>query len=360
MPEDRKLTIHDLARSAGVSIATVSRALNGAPEVGADTRRRIVQLAAELDYAPSAAARMLVTRRSRVFGVALGNDAGGPPGLQHPFFQDVLVGLQDEAGARGYDLLLFADRTASAGGATLLNRCRHHGVDGVVVIALDLSGPDRDTPALPGFPCVAIDEDVETTHTAQISSDNVGGAALATRYLYDLGHRRIAMITGPGCTKAGRERLLGYRRVIERLGLAYRDDYVRNGDFTTAGAAGAMGELLTLPEPPTAVFASSDLMAAGAIQRAHELGVHVPGDVSVIGFDDLQLCSITQPPLSTIRQDKHGLGVASARALIDMLADPAMEPPVITLPVSLVQRASTAPPPEPEHPRFNVNRGRKT
>jgi LacI family transcriptional regulator len=348
-----------------VSIATVSRALNGADEVGEETRQRIVQLAAELDYAPSAAARTLVTRRSHVFGVALGNDAGGPPGLQHPFFQDVLVGLQDEAGAQGFDLLLFArDRTASSSAPTLLNRCRHHGVDGVVLIALDLSGPEIDTAPLPGIPCVAIDEDVQSAQTAQISSDNIGGAALATRHLHELGHRRIAMITGPERTKAGRERLAGYRQELERVGVPLRPEYVQHGHFFSEGGAEAMSALLGLSEPPTGVFASSDLMAAGALQRALELGARVPEDVSIIGFDDLQLTSLTQPTLSTVRQDKHGIGAAAARALSNMLKHPDAEPPVITLPVSLVRRESTGQPPasrpRPRQQRRSSTRERET
>jgi LacI family transcriptional regulator len=335
------VTINDVAEICGVSIATVSRALNGSPEVGEETRRRILRLVAELDYTPSAAARTLVTRRSNLFGVVL--DTGyDRPGLQHPFFQDVLVGLRDEASDLGFDLLLFArDRTATDLNASIMRRCRHHGVDGVVVIALDIADHNVASVSLAGIPFVALDVDVESGRAARIASDNAAGAALAVSHLHELGHTRIGMLTAPVETKPGRERLDGFNQEMAARGLGYPAEYVLSGDFSYASGVRAAGELLALPEPPTAIFASTDIMAAGVIRGMLDAGARVPDDLAVVGFDDLPLASMTEPSLTTVRQDGRGLGVAAAQALDGMLRDAEAPPPAIRMPVELIVRRSS-------------------
>lgn len=345
-------TIHDLAQRCGVSIATVSRALNGQPGVGDATRKRILELANEVDYRPSAAARTLVTRRSQILGVVLDTGAGHPS-LQHPFFQHVLVGFQSEAHAQSFDLLLFArDRTSTGAQTRLLNRCRQHRIDGIAVIALDLTDPGEEALAMPGIPCVALDIDVDPGTTAVVSSDNAGGAALATRHLHELGRRRIAMIAGNRDSKPGRERLQGYLDELARLGVPRRDELIRGGDFYSESGGAEMAALLALPEPPDAVFAATDLMAAGALQAARAAGVRVPEEIAIVGFDGLKLTSLTHPRITTVRQDKRGLGVVAARTLLQMLADPSAPPPAVRLPVQLVVRESSAgaaaPPPSEE------------
>jgi LacI family transcriptional regulator len=193
------------------------------------------------------------------------------------------------------------------------------------------------------IPCVAVDVDLVGRRAGYVMSDNVAGAREAVRHLHALGHERIAIIAGPPATRPGADRLLGYRAELEHLGLPYRDEYVEEGDFYPDSGYAAMGALLDLPEPPTAVFAASDLMAAGAARAAQERCVTVPGDVSLIGFDDIQLAALMQPSLTTIRQDKAGLGNAAADALTRMV-DVDAAPAVVTLPVELVIRASTGPP----------------
>jgi LacI family transcriptional regulator len=174
-----------------------------------------------------------------------------------------------------------------------------------------------------------------------VVSDNARGAAFALEHLYDVGHDRIATITGPTETRVGMDRFVGYREALERLGLPYRDEYVREGDFYFDSGTTAMKELLSLPEPPTAVFAASDLMAAGAIRAIEQAGLSVPEDIAVVGFDDIQLAAMMQPALTTIRQDKLGLGAAAGEALIRMIELDGAPPPGITLPVELVVRASS-------------------
>ena len=175
-------------------------------------------------------------------------------------------------------------------------------------------------------------------------SDNEGGAITAVRHLHELGHRRIATITGMIDSRPGADRLRGYRQAIQELGLAYRDDYVVYGDFYAESGREATERLLRLAEPPTAIFAASDLMAIGAIRAAAEVGLRVPEDLSIVGFDDIQLSPHVNPPLTTMRQDKLGLGFAAGDALVARIAGAPDRPPLRTLAVELVVRGSTAPP----------------
>ena len=336
-------TIQELAAKTGVSVATVSRALNGSPEVSAATRKRILELARDLDYTPSAAARTLVSRRSHVVGVIL-ETGPGHPDLLHPFFQQVLVGLKHGAGALGYDLLLFAsDEPGNGfGGAhSYLRRAGHHGVDGAVVMGVDPGDQELSKLAGSGLPCIGIDVDLGGIRTGFVMSENREGAASAVRHLHDLGHTRIATISGPRSTPPGADRLAGYLEELERLGLPARDDYVLEGDFYDETGHAATRRLLELAEPPTAVFAASDLMAAGALRAAHELGVAVPGDLAIVGFDDIALAALIQPSLTTVRQNMQAIGEAAAKALGRMIEEPTSTPDRLYVPTELVARASS-------------------
>src|SRR3712207_2671075 len=208
-------TIHELAKRSGVSVATVSRALNGYPDVRDETRKRVLEVARELDYMPSAAARSLVTKRSQVIGVLLDTGAGHPD-IHHPFFQDVLVGLKHGVGAGGFDLLLFATDLPGNGFETpsVLRRAKHHRVDGVVLMGVDPHDPEVQKLVRSKIACVAVDADLVGPRTGYVMSDNVEGARLAVRHLYELGHRRIATIAGPTETRPGVDRLLGFRQEL--------------------------------------------------------------------------------------------------------------------------------------------------
>jgi LacI family transcriptional regulator len=341
-----RTTIAELARASGVSVGTVSRALNGYADVRPETRERIERLARELDYTPRAAARSLVTQRSHVIGVVL--DTGeGHPDLQHPFFHEVLVGLKNQIGADGFDLLLFASERPGNGFGphSYLKRCLHHNVDGVVLMGVDPEDPDVQRVARSELPAVGVDVELAGPSTTYTISDNVRGAQLAVRRFHELGHRRIATITGLLETRPGMDRLRGYRQAVQAHGLAYRDEYVAYGDFYTESGRSAMAKLLALPEPPTAVFAASDMMALGAIRAAAEAGLSVPADLSVIGFDDIQLADHMNPPLTTLRQDKAGLGRAAGAALVRMIRDEdGTAVGTAVLPVELIERGSSAAP----------------
>ncbi|MEA2243180.1 MAG: LacI family transcriptional regulator [Solirubrobacteraceae bacterium] len=342
---EERVTIRELARRSGVSVGTVSRALNGYTDVRPETRERIMRLASELDYTPAAAARSLVTQRSHVIGVFL-ETGEGHPDLQHPFFHEVLGGLKQSVGAQGFDLLLFASERPGNGYGphSYLKRTRHHAVDGVALIGLDPEDQEVRRLVRAEVPCVGIDMDLEGPNTEVVMSDNVSGAEAAVRHLHGLGHRRIATITGMLESRPGIDRLRGYRAAAQALGLAYRDEYVAYGDFYAESGREATERLLALSDPPTAIFAAADLMAIGAIRAAAEVGLRVPEDLSVVGFDDIQLAPHVNPPLTTLRQDKLGLGGAAGDALVARIAGDAGRPSLRQLPVELVVRGSTAPP----------------
>jgi LacI family transcriptional regulator, galactose operon repressor len=340
---EQRVTIRQLAKLSGVSIGTVSRALNGYADVRPETRERIMRLARELDYTPAAAARSLKTQRSHVIGVFL-ETGEGHPDLQHPFFHEVLVGLKNTIGSGGFDLLLFASEHPGNGYGThsYLMRCHHHSVEGAVLMGLDADDPEVRRLVRSDLPTVGVDVELEGPATTSVMSDNVDGGQRAVRYFHSIGHRRIATITGLLDKRPGIDRLRGYRQALQACGLAYRDEYVAYGDFYVESGRRAMAELLALDEPPTAVFAASDMMALGAIRAAGDAGLSVPAEVSVIGFDDIQLADHMNPPLTTVRQDKAGLGAAAGSALVRLIED-RHQPETTVLPIELVRRGSTRP-----------------
>jgi LacI family transcriptional regulator len=335
--------IQDIAAQIGVSVATVSRALNGSPEVSEATRERVLQLARELDYTPSAAARTLVRRRSNVVGVIL-ETGPGHPDLLHPFFQEVLVGLQHGAGEHGYDLLLFAGDAPGngfGGSHSYARRAEHHGIGGVVVMGFDGEHPEMRKLIEADVPCMAVDSDLGGPRCGLVASDNREAAAEAVRHLHGLGRRRIATITGALETRPAAERLAGYRDAIEEVALEAREDYVAEGDYYADSGYESALRLLALAEPPNAIFAASDMMAAGVLQAAHECGVRVPEELAVVGFDDIAVAALLQPPLTTVRQAKEKLGRAAAEGLIQMIEDPGAPPPRVQVPARLIVRASS-------------------
>jgi LacI family transcriptional regulator len=338
--------IREVAKQSGVSVSTVSRVFNEYADVSPSTRERVLAVARKLDYAPSAAARTLVKRQSQLIGVVLFTGYEHPD-IHHPFFQEVLVGLKHGIGELGYDLLLFAtEQPGSNQGRphSYLRRARQHGVDGIVVMGVDRDDPEVEKLVRSPVPVIAVDLDVSGDHTSYVASDNIGGARLAVRHLHGLGHTRIATIAGPADTKPGADRILGYRAEMNALGLEIHPGYVAEGDFYAESAERLMQSLLRRRTPPTAVFAAADMMAVGAIQAIQAAGLSVPGDVAIVGFDDIRLAELLSPPLTTIRQDMVGIGLAAGRALVEQIENPDSTPPVLTLPVELVVRASCGSP----------------
>ncbi|WP_055105747.1 LacI family DNA-binding transcriptional regulator [Paenibacillus ihumii] len=331
-------TIYDIAKLTGFSPTTVSKVFNGYSDVSEKTRRKILEAAQQLDYVPNAHARSLTTKRSWTIGV-LFNDSSGA-GILHPYFGGVIEGFKKVATSKGYDLMFI---TKDIGGkpSGYLEHCKIRGVDGIVVIGPDYSDPYFHELIEADIPCILLDS--ESEHVSTIYSDNILGSELAVDYLYSLGHRSIAHIGG-GHSFAGVQRVQGFIEAMQRRGLSVKPEFIVQGsyNFTVENGYKAMEQLLELKDRPTAVFAAGDNLAVGAMIAMREHGISVPEDISIIGFDDIEMAKYLTPALTTIRQNTYGLGSRAANMLIYSI-EGHKELQRDMLPVELVVRDSCRP-----------------
>ena len=332
------VTIKDVAKRAGVSVATVSRVLNASGPASPEAARRIREAAAELRYVPHGGARSLITARSQTLGVLL-------PDLYGEFFSEVIRGVDQTAQQHGYHLLL----SGSHNGKTEIEaamRAMRGRTDGLIAMSphLDAQALFENLPASVAVVLLSCEEREGEHHV--ISIDNARGAADMVRHLVDLGHRRIAIIRGAAGNYDAAERLSGYRQALEDAGCMADPSLQVQGDFTEASGHRAARTLLALPDPPTAIFCANDSMAIGALSALHELGIRVPGDVTVVGFDDIPLARYMNPPLSSVHVPIFEMGERAARRLIAALAgEKSLPPRHERLPTRLVIRASCGHPP---------------
>lgn len=323
--------ISDVARIAGVSTATVSRAISSPDRVSVETRAAVQAAIDSTGYRLNHAARNL--RRRRTGGiVAL------VPNLANPFFSQILSGIASVLGPAGYNLLV-AD-TETAGADSLLDYAEPSRADGLIVLDGRLSAD-----ALRGrVPLVEACEWVPGLAAPRIRIDNLAAAELAIGHLYDLGHRRIGHVTGPRGNVLTESRLTGARAALAARRLALTDEATYSGDFSIESGQAVADVWLGQPAAsrPTALFFASDAMACGFIGEVQHRGLSVPSDVSVVGFDDIELVAHISPPLTTIRQPRTDIGRRAAeRLLAKIVGDPVDEDTI--LPVELVVRASTCP-----------------
>lgn len=311
-------TIKDVAREAGVSVATVSRVLNASAPVREPTRRRILEAARELRFTPNASARSLSTRRTAALGVVL-------PDLHGEFFSELLRGLDRMAQQHGRHLLVSSSHHDSHGIASAL-RAMHGRVDGLIVMAPDVPA-DALAEALPAalptvlLNCAACPECAEGGHNLvqMLAVDNFGGAVAMVRHLAGIGHQRIAFIAGAAHNEDASERRRGYCTAMQELGLSVPTAYQPRGDFTEEGGLRATRALLDEPVMPTAIFAANDMMALGAILALRERGMRVPHDVAVVGFDDIPTARYVTPALTTVAVDVDTLGARAAELLLRVM-----------------------------------------
>ena len=329
------ITIRDVARAAGVSVATVSRVLNGSGPASAAARSRIQAAARELRYSPNAAARTLSTRVTRTIGVLL-------PDLHGEYFSEVIRGADQEAQRQGFHLLVSNSHDDRAELEAAMRAMRGR-IDGLVVM-----WPDADPPGLAdnvsdALPVVLVNSPVEAAagaHTVEtIGVDNYGGAYAMVRHLASLGHRRIALLAGGSRNLDARERRRGYRAALRDADLPIEASLEQKGDFSEAAGYRLGAALVQLAPRPTALFAANDAMAIGALAALHEAGVHVPRDMAIGGFDDIPVARYMSPPLTTVHVDNAALGARAVSRLIESARGHdgvARE----TLPATLVVRAS--------------------
>lgn len=328
------VTIYDIAKHSGYSIATVSKALNN-KSVSEKAKKTILKSVEELHYTPNSSARTLATNKSWMIGVVFGENLG--IGIAHPFFSQVIEGFKKHVELYNYDLL-FVSRHMGLQQETY-RHLQHRGVDGLVVI--QSFGEDEVQNIDRAIPTVYIDRPTDEPGT--VYSDNRAGSRLAVNHLVENGHTKIAHIMGHQTNYAGLERAKGFKQAMKDHGLPVRSEYmVDGGYFSQAGGREAMIRLLTLEDKPTAVYAAGDEMAIAAVKVIKEWGLRVPEDISVIGFDDIQLAQHIDPPLTTIRQDKELIGQQAAIMLLDKIInkDTNQNNQTKMVPVTLVRRSS--------------------
>lgn len=354
-----------VARSSGVSAATVSRALNGRPEVSEATRAHVTETARRLGYQPNQQARTLARRRSDTIGLIWDSSYVETQGRQ-PFLQDLLVGLKMALAETGYHLMLLSPQIDDHTPDKFIRAVVQHSLDGVALMAIN-EHVAVDALVASGRPCVGLDLPVFGPRSSYVSSDNHGGAAAAVTHLYELGHRRIAMISGPLWMLPGAERVDGFQETMATLGLDVPAEYIQEGDFFLPSGLECMRRLLSLDVAPTAVFVAGDEMAVGAMHVAIDAGLDVPGDISIVGYDDVEIAALVRPSLTTVRQDYLGMGRAAV-AMLSQFMDyeiPASDPstgqapvqfPPRLLPGTLTVRDSSGPVPAGRPVRRPVGR----
>jgi len=328
----RRPTIRDVAEQAGVSIATVSRVLNDRADVSVETRERVREVARSVGYTADPSARALVTQRTQLVAVVVGDNAGHRD-LSLLFFGHVLSAISRRLARAGYDALLL--QPAELG--------LHHRFDAAILIGVDGNDPLITDLWVRSLPYVGVDVRVGGRRNAFVGSDHAAGVRLALAHLYELGHRRIAHVAGARNTVAGADRIAAFRREARVLGLDLPDEYVREADFSSAGGYDATCALLALAERPTAILAASDLMALAALAAIRDAGLQPGGDVAVVGFDDIEAASLAHPPLTTIRQNREKLGTIAAERALELIEHADLRPSDTILPVELVVRASSNP-----------------
>jgi LacI family transcriptional regulator len=332
------ITIRDVAEHARVSVTTVSHVINGTRFVSEEAKARVQAAIAALNYVPSAVARSLKSSRTHTVGMMIPNNS-------NPYFAEIIRGIEDACFAAGFNVILCNSDDDPHKQAAYVRVLSEKQVDGLIVLS---SGGDPellDTLRTANMPLVVVDREIDDLAADLVEVNHEAGGFLATQHLLQLGHRRIACIAGPQMLSSARQRVQGYRRALHEAGLAVDDRLLRRGDFTSAGGHAAMVSLLDRAAPgerPSAVFASNDLMAIGAICAAAAAGLHIPKDLSVIGFDDIALAAYSNPPLSSIVQPKHQTGELAAQLLLQRIADPARPLQREILQPTLCLRQSTA------------------
>jgi LacI family transcriptional regulator len=310
------VTIHDVAARAGVSVATVSRVLNGKAVVREETSRQVLAAAETLHYVPNVAARSLSIRRSHTIGIVL-------PDVHGEFFSEVIRGVDVAARHAGYHILVSGSHSDVGEMLEVLEAMRGR-VDGLVVMAPDVALASLHQSLPSDLPLVLLNS-TDAGRDA-ITIDNYGGARAMMRHLAELGHVHIAFIQGPSHNVDARERLRGFRQAMRGLDVKSPRSLEFAGDFTEESGHAAGLKILTASPRPTAIFAANDSMAVGALAALAEAGVEVPDEMSVAGFDDIPIARYVTPPLTTIRIDTADLGRRAFGLLLDAIEHPSIPP----------------------------------
>jgi LacI family transcriptional regulator len=335
-----RATITDVAAEAGVHPSTVSRALNdhAASTIRAETRQRVLAAADRLGYRPSALARSLRLQRTLTLGMLV-------PDITNPFFSSIIKGAEDAARERGYNLILCNSEDDPEREATYLRVLREGQVDGLLIASSQMADGTIDELRADAFPFVLLNRAAHGVDDLAVLVDNHAAAVEAVAYLAGLGHRRVGHVAGPQNTTTGAERCDGYRAAVLEYGLADEPGLLVEAEaFSEEAGSRALQAMLAGSARPTAIFGANDLIAIGMLQRLREIGVRVPQDISIVGFNDIPLAGLLEPALTTVRVPQLQMGVAGANLLIDHLEGKPIGEVRVTLPTELIIRASSAAP----------------
>ncbi|PTP85708.1 DNA-binding transcriptional regulator CytR [Vibrio splendidus] len=330
-------TMKDVAQLAGVSTATVSRALMNPEKVSVSTRKRVETAVLEAGYSPNTLARNLRRNESKTIITIV-------PDICDPYFAEIIRGIEDAAVENDYLVLLGDSGQQKKRESSFVNLVFTKQADGMLLLGtdhpFDVSKPEQKN--LP--PMVMACEFAPELELPTVHIDNLTSAFEAVNYLAQLGHKRIAQISGPTTATLCKFRQQGYQQALRRAGVSMNPAYSTVGDFTFEAGAQAVRQLLALPEQPTAIFCHNDAMAIGAIQEAKKLGLRVPQDLSIVGFDDIQFAQYCDPPLTTISQPRYEIGRQAMLMMLDVLKGNDVQAGSRLLEAKLVVRGSTAPP----------------
>jgi len=330
------ITIFDVAEKAGVSHSTVSRVLNNKTNVNAETRERVLLAMEQLGYVGNVHARSLAGGSSRVIGLLVDH-------LNTGYTDELMRGIDGALEAHGYNLMLYTTHRKEIREASYVTKMTQGFADGLILIVPRNEKAYLETLQQRKFPYVLIDYQGYNRHVPSIITTNKKGGYDATAHLIETGHQRIGFITGEMAYGCAVERLAGYRAALEDHHMAFDPELVSEGNFLQPQGYQCTHQLLSLPHPPTALVVSNDVMAFGAMEAARELGLHIPADLSIIGFDDIPQAAHMHPPLSTVRQPLEEMGRSAVNLLFKYIANPLAEIERVELSTRLVLRESCQP-----------------
>ena len=335
----RTATIRDVARRAGVGLGTVSRVINDSPLVSESTRKRVLQIIAELNYVPNPTARRLSLGKTLTIAVVV-------PFFTRPAQTGRLRGIENALLESDYDLIIYNVETVQRRDYCIREIPRKERADGAIIISLSPRNEDIPFLLAADVPIVLVDANHPSLHQLnRVVINDIEGGRLATQHLIDLGHRRIGFISDyleePFNFTSSRDRFAGYREALQAARIPFRTEYHQQGEHGRHQAYCLAMEMLALPTPPTAIFAASDTQAMGVLQAARENSLRVPEDLSVVGYDDIEVAEYLG--LTTIRQLLYESGQRGVELLLEILQEPSTQPICEVMPVELVARSTTAP-----------------
>jgi LacI family transcriptional regulator len=306
----------DVARRAKVNISTVSRTINQTGKIGAETQARVLKAMREVGYRPNRVARRLRARDviTHLFGLII-------PNIQNPFFADLARGVEDVAYRHNFAVLLCNYDEDEAKERFYLDVMQSESVDGIILPPIHEKDPAVLQVVRHGIPVVCVDRSLSSGNLDKVEVDNHRGALDAVNHIIAQGHRRIGLIGGPADSSTGRERLRGYKDAHAQAGLALKTELMRFGDFKQESGQTIAHELLSLSDPPTALFACNGLMTIGALEAIAARGLKIPRQVAIVGFDDLPLADVFNPPLTVVRQPAYEVGKYAAELLLKRIED---------------------------------------